>query len=166
MALAGALLLAPGLLITGQPNDPARAREPFIGTWKLVSAQETLKDGTVRPYKDLGPTGQGILIYSADGHMCAELMNPDRPRWGDPPTDAQRLASVDGFVAYCGRFEVDPVQHVMVHLPEVAWKPNYIGTRQVRPYTFAGGHLIYSARAPRDGAPDVVEWRIEWERVK
>jgi hypothetical protein len=150
----------------GQQSDDSSVRNRFIGTWKLVAAQETLRDGTVRPYKELGPHGQGYLIYSADGHMCAELMNRDRPRWGDPPTPDQKVASVDGFVSYCGRFEIDAANHVMVHYPEVAWKPNYVGTKQSRPYTFEGGHLVYSAKTSRDGAPEVVQWRIEWEKVK
>ena len=150
----------------GQQSDASSVRSRFIGTWKLVGAWEKLKDGTTRPYKDLGPKGQGYLMYSADGHMCAQLMNPDRPRWSDPPTAEQKVASVDGFVGYCGRFEIDEANHVMVHYPEVAWKPNYVGTRQARPYTFEGDHLVYSAHTPRDGAPEVEQWRIEWEKVE
>ena len=150
----------------GQQSDASSVRSRFIGTWKLVTAWEKLKDGTTRPYKEIGAKGEGYLIYSADGHMCAQLMNPDRPRWGDPPTAEQKIASVDGFVSYCGRFEIDEANHVMVHYPEVAWKPNYVGTKQARPYTFEGGHLVYSGRTPRDGAPEVVQWRIEWEKVR
>ena len=160
------VLLAPEGSGAGQPNDAASVRARFIGTWRLVSARETLKDGTVRPYKNLGPKGQGYLMYSADGHMCAELMNPERPRWDTPPTAQQKAASLEGFVAYCGRFEVDAAKHLMTHYPEVAWKPNYVGTKQVRPYSFEGEHLVYSARTPPDGEPEVVEWRIEWEKVR
>ena len=150
----------------GQQNDAASVRRKFIGTWKLISAEEKLKDGTVRPYKELGPKAQGYLMYAADGHMCAELMNPERPRWDNPPTPAQEIAAIEGFLGYCGRFEIDATNHVMWHSPDLAWKPNYIGTRQSRPYMFERGHLVYSAKTPLDGEPEVAEWRIEWERAK
>jgi hypothetical protein len=32
-----------------------RVGPSLIGTWKLVSATETLRDGRTRPYPDLGP---------------------------------------------------------------------------------------------------------------
>jgi hypothetical protein len=81
----------------------------FIGTWILISTEEKLKDGSSRPYQDVGPRGRGYLIYTADGHMCAELTGADRPKWKVPATTAQKIAAMETFSAYCGRFEVDEV---------------------------------------------------------
>jgi len=72
--------------VSAQGQDSRYVRSQFLGTWKLVSTEERLKDGTVRPYKDVGPHGVGYLMYAADGHMCAELTSPGRPKWDDPPT--------------------------------------------------------------------------------
>ena len=140
-------------------------RSRFLGTWKLVSSEEKLKDGTVRPFKELGPHGVGYLMYAADGHMCCVLTNPDRPRWDDPPTAAQMTAAIEGLAAYGGRFEIDEVNHVMWHYPELAWKPDYVGTKQARPYQLDGDRLIFSDKAPED-SPGVDRWTIVWVKVK
>jgi hypothetical protein len=146
--------------------DAASLRSQFLGTWKLVSAEDHLKNGTVRPYSVLGPHGVGYLMYTPDGHMCAELFNADRPKWDEPPTAAQKMAAIDGLTAYCGRFEIDEVKHVMMHYPEIAWMPNFVGTDQPRPYRFEGGRLIFSDKAGPDDEKDVESWTITWEKVK
>ena len=150
---------------TGPSQTSANVRSQFLGTWKLVSSEEKLKDGSVRPYKFLGPHGVGYLMYAADGHMCGELTNPDRPRWDSPPTDAQKIEAIEGMAAYCGRFEIDEANHVMWHYPELAWTPNYVGTKQARPYRLEGNRLIFSGKASQDGDKDVEQWTIVWEKV-
>ena len=149
-----------------QSENSAGVRRQFVGTWRLVSAEEKLKDGGVRPYKEVGPQGAGYLMYSADGYMCAELMNPDRPKWDEPPTAAQKIAAIEGFIAYCGRFEIDSVNHVMWHYPDAAWNPNFVATKQSRPYRFEGNRLIFSAKTPPEDKGEVAQWTIVWEKVK
>jgi len=145
----------------GSPN----AQVQFVGTWKLVSTEETLKDGSSRPYQDVGPRGTGYLIYTADGHMCAELAGADRPKWKAPPTTAQKVAAMETFSAYCGRFEVDEVNHVMWHYPDLALDPNFVGTKQRRPYRFEGNRLIFSDKqAPEEDDQTVDRWKIVWEK--
>lgn len=137
-------------------------RERFIGAWELQSAEFTMKDGTKRPYPDLGADGRGYLMYTADGHMCAQLVNPKRPTWKNPlrPTDAEKVAAMDGLTAYCGRFEVDESKRIMTHYPEVAWKPNFEGTTQPRPYAFNGDLLTFSDK--EDEEPGAVSYSIVW----
>ncbi|MGB6481113.1 MAG: lipocalin-like domain-containing protein, partial [Candidatus Sulfotelmatobacter sp.] len=115
-------------------------RERIVGTWKLVSMEETMKDGTSRPFPSFGPHAKGFLMYQPEGYMCAEIVNPDRPNWVDPahPTPEEKLATADGTFAYCGRYEIDVKQQWIVHLPEVATDPGYMGSRQIRPYHFEG----------------------------
>ncbi len=63
--------------------------------------------------------------------------------WADPthPTQGEKVAAADGTFAYCGHYEIDVKQNQIVHLPEVATDPGYVGSRQVRPYTFENGRL-------------------------
>jgi lipocalin-like protein len=136
----------------------------FLGTWKMVSASEKLKDGTSRPFKELGPEGTGYLIYSPDGHMCCALTNPHRPRWDEPPSLAQQTAAIEGLVAYAGPFEIDEVNQVVSHFPEVAWRPEWVGSRQVRHFRFDGDHLTLSSDAP-EGSPEVEGWAIVWVKA-
>ena len=104
-------------------------RDRIVGTWKLVSAEDIMKAGTTRPYPTYGPHGKGFLMYQRDGYMCADLVNPDRPKWADPvhTTPEEKVAAADGTFAYCGRYEIDAKQKQIIHLPEVATDPNIRG---------------------------------------
>jgi Lipocalin-like domain len=141
-------------------------REQLVGTWKLVSTEETMKDGTTRPFLSYGPHGKGFLMYQRDGYMCADLVNPDRPKWADPvhTTLDEKTAAADGTFAYCGRYQIDVKQKQIVHLPEVATNPGYVGSRQIRPYAFESGRLILSDIEKDD--PTVSRWKIVWEKVR
>ena len=162
------LLLALCLLVVcrrhafGQSESEVRNR--LIGTWKLVSTVETLKNGTTR--ETFGPHGQGFLMYEADGYMCANEVNPDRPKWGDTdrPTKEEALAAGNSTFAYCGRFEIDLQKNQVIHLPEIATDPGYVGTRQIRPYHFEADKLILSDTVTDD--PEVVSWKIVWQKAK
>jgi Lipocalin-like domain len=147
------------------PAHLALLHDKLVGTWVLVSARDRMKDGSERFYPDLGAHGKGYLVYTADGHMCAQLMNPDRPKWKefDKPTEAEKISAIDGFSAYCGRYEVDEEKGMLVHLPELAWSPNYVGTRQLRPYTLQDGLLTFAGK-PLD-EPEVESYSITWRRA-
>jgi hypothetical protein len=140
-------------------------RDRIVGTWKLVSAEETLMNGTTRAFPSFGPRAKGFLMYQRDGYVCGELMNPDRPKSTDPlhTTAEEKAAAADGAFAYCGRYEIDVQQRWIVHLPEVATDPGYVGSRQIRPFSFEGGRLILSD--VEKGDPSVTRWQIIWEKV-
>ena len=147
------------------PAHLASLHDKLVGTWLLVSARDRMKDGSERFYADLGAHGKGYLVYTADGHMCQQLMNPDRPKWKefDKPTEAEKISAIDGFSAYCGRYEVDEEKGMLVHLPELAWSPNYVGTRQLRPYTLQDGLLTFAGKPLDD--PEVESYSITWRRA-
>ena len=75
---------------------------PFVGAWKLISWEVTQPDGTIHyPY---GKNVVGYLLYTADGYMAADIMNPDRQQ-SDPhfPLElaaAQTLPEPDRARAY------------------------------------------------------------------
>jgi len=160
---AGVLLVL--LISAGALNAQSGMQKAFIGTWKLVSTEEKLRDGSARPYPDIGANAKGYLMYTADGHMCATLMKPGRPNWHgeiEDSTDAEKISAASGYTAYCGTYKVDEKNHVMFHYPELSLYPNFIGTEQERPYRFEGNRLIFSSTVPEG---DVTSWKIVWERV-
>lgn len=53
-------------------------RERLIGAWTLVSYQEIPVDGS-ESFEPLGPDPRGIIMYTPDGYMSAQLSRPDRP---------------------------------------------------------------------------------------
>jgi hypothetical protein len=153
-----------GSSVLGQTESDIRDR--IVGTWKLVSTEETMKDGTTRPFPAFGPQCKGFLMYQREGYMCAYLLNPDRLKWADPahPTPEEKLAAADGTFAYFGRYEIDVKQKQIIHLPEVATNPGYVGSRQIRPYTFQDGRLILGDVEKND--PNVARWKIVWEKTQ
>jgi len=163
LLLAVCVLCVSLLWQTGK--DKVEIRRKIVGTWKLVLTESTLKDGSKR--HDYGPNGKGFLMYSADGHMCAVEMDPDRPKWGNPerPTQEEKASAFDASYGYCGPYEMDTKQNLLIHLPEVSTGPGYVGTRQIRPYRFEGDRLILSGGIVED-EPDVAAWKVVWERVK
>ena len=168
VAIALVSTIAAILVVAAQSSRTKESSERahFIGTWELVSTENQFADGSKRPYADLGKDAKGYLIYAADGHMCAGLMNPNRPRWKDArkPTDEEKASAMGGFTAYCGRYEIDVTNHVVYHYPDVAWMPNWIGTRQVRPYKLDGDILVFSDKATDQ--PPIVGYAITWRKSK
>ena len=158
-----ALLMCSGFVFA---QSESGIQDRIVGTWKLVSTEQTLKDGTTRPYPWFGPHAKGFLMYARDGYMCADLVNPDRPKWVDPnqPTTEEKAAATDGSFAYCGRYEIDVKQDRLIHLPEVATDPGYVGSRQIRPYKFEDGRLVLSDVETQ--RPGVLRWKIVWEKVR
>jgi len=144
----------------------SEVRHRIVGNWRLVSAEETMKDGTTRPFPDFGPRAKGFLMYQRDGYMCAELMNPDRHKSADSgqSTPEEKIAATEGSFAYCGRYKINAKQKWIVHLPEVATDPAYVDSRQVRPFSFEGGRLILSDIEKNDSS--VARWKIVWEKVQ
>ena len=154
-----------GMLSAQEHSGGDSVRKKFVGTWKLVSTQEQLRDGRTRPYPDLGDKASGYLMYTDDGHMCAALMKPDRPDWNNDDehaTDAEKISAASGFTSYCGRYAIEESSHTMVHYPEVAFRPNFIGSVQKRPYRFEGKRLIFSDTV---ATGEVQRWTITWERI-
>ena len=136
----------------------------IIGTWELVSTEERLTNGSKRPYLDVGALGKGYLMYTADGHMCAAAMNPERPAWQDvnKPTETEKVRAMDGFFGYCGRYEIDTLHHTIYHYPEVSLDPNFVGSKQIRPYGLDTEILTFS---DKDTTPGVESYTIRWRKI-
>jgi hypothetical protein len=164
LIFAALLALAATRLYPQTTESEQTVREKLIGTWTLVSTEEKLRNGSTRPYPDLGPEAKGYLMYTGDGHMCALLMKPNQPKWHDDiyPTDPEKLSAGSGFTSYCGTYTIDAKRHVIVHHPRVSYSPNFIDTNQPRPYRFEADRLVLSDTIP-DG--EVERWTIIWQKA-
>jgi hypothetical protein len=157
------LLLAATALAQTTAATPTAAQ--LIGTWQLVSIEDTAKDGTAGPSAQFGAHPRGFLMYHPDGHMCAEIVNTDRPAWKDPAnaTDAEKITYYDTFIAYCGTYKLDAERSVVTHYPTVAWTPAYVGSTQVRPFKIEGNRLTITVGGV---SPTVTKRVLVWERGK
>ncbi len=121
---------------------------PFVGTWKLISWEVTRPDGTIHhPY---GKDVVGYLIYTADGYMSAEIMDPDRLQ-SDPNfplevanaqtlSDSDRASAYSTYLSYCGTYTVEG--STVTHHVKAGLIPSWTGSEQPRSFKFENGYLI------------------------
>lgn len=150
------------------PSTPSPTlAKALVGAWRLVSAERRLSDGTVGPSPLYGPHGVGCLIYSASGQMCVMLADPSRESWSsaDKPTPNELQAIRDHFVAYCGRYEVNEADGVVLHHIEMHVTPNHIGDIAPRRVLLEGSQLTLSVLAEQLPA-GTLEYAFKWSRIE
>lgn len=69
--------------------DAGRITASLVGAWTLESYQSRLLEGTHIQYP-LGPDATGIILYTPDGYMSAQIMRIDRPHFA---TDDSNMPS-------------------------------------------------------------------------
>ena len=115
----------------------------LVGTWRLVSLESRASDGEIR--YPLGRTPIGQLLYDVGGHISAQLMNPDRPKFASGDrlrgSDAEVRAATDGYIAYYGTYTVDMPAAVVTHHVQGALFPNSIGADELRHFRLDGDRL-------------------------
>ena len=141
-----ATLLLVVLISYTAPADATAQVDRFVGAWSLVDWRNTNADGeTVFPYGE-NPAGQ--LIYTSTGRMAAHLMRPP-----EDPSEAPRQ-----FIAYWGTYSVDVGAQAVTHHVQGADRPRWIGTDQVRPFTFEGEDRLVLSPGGQS--------RLTWVRVR
>jgi len=84
-------------------------KHQLVGTWTLVSWEQTRADGS-KNYR-FGNNPKGVNTFDGNGHFTLIIMRPDLPKLasGDPakvtPEEGQTIAS--GAIAYFGTYSVD-----------------------------------------------------------
>jgi hypothetical protein len=134
----------------------------FVGAWRLVSVETRREDGEVHRRG----RRMGYLLYSGDGYMSVAFMREGRPRFASGDirggTVEEKVAAVDGYTSYCGRYEVDGVR--VVHHIEVSLFPNWVGESQERSYELEGDRLTLSTPLMLVGGMQLSTHLI-WERA-
>ncbi|MEG4812725.1 lipocalin-like domain-containing protein [Microcoleus sp. F8-D3] len=138
-------------------------QKQFVGSWRLVSWEN--KDAEGKVTYPFGKDSLGYLMYTADGHMCATFSKTKRPIFpsGDilGGTLEEQARAVQTYITYCGKYELQ--EGKVVHRVEVSLFPNYVGTNQVRTYSFKDGKLVLTH------APEMMDGKLQtpfitWER--
>ena len=142
-------------------------RNAILGTWELVSYVAHDNHGGPIAYP-LGPDALGLIMYTADGYMSAQIMRPDRPAFDRPEADGgtpeQAAAAATGYLAYSGPFQVDESTGVVHHEVRVSLLPNWLNGTQLRQSTLDGDHLTLTATiAAPDGSETIST--LLWKRA-
>lgn len=146
--------------------DDATIAAALVGAWRLV-AWTIEYPATGRVTQPFGAEPEGLLMYSADGHLSAVIQRPGRARLSraDPNavSDAEKAAAFAGYLHYAGTWSV--ADGCVVHAVEWAMNPNLIGTRQVRRVALAGDGLELGAEEPLETPGQSRRHRIVWRRA-
>jgi hypothetical protein len=137
----------------------------FLGTWSLESFTEHSE--TAGPTQPLGPNPAGLLIYTAEGVVSAQLMRSGRCQLSADAWDRTSSAGLaklaEGYIAYCGTYDVLEETQQVIHTPIIALLPNLLERAQLRTYTFDGQLLtLETVRIGTEGLP--ITARLVWRR--
>jgi len=139
-------------------NPSSITRVDLMGAWSLESYSDTTEGKeTVFPF---GPKPIGLLIYTPDGYMSAQLMSLDRSSldvgdWNGQ-TQGDFHENARHFIAYSGEYQVDEVTATVSHMPNVSFAPDLIGKQLKRQVKLDGDRLTLT----------VVTSRVEGNSVK
>ena len=142
--------------------------EYLVGAWTLESYQSSDVDGSNVRYP-LGPDARGIIMYTADGYMSAQIMRSDRApvaRGDLQLADNDELAAVArGYLAYAGPYSVLDNGDIAHHV-DVSLLPNWIGGTQYRAAQIGDDRLQLGPAEPVLIKGTLRSGRLIWRRAK
>jgi hypothetical protein len=144
-------------------------RDRLLGAWSLVSYEERPVDGSP-PFFPMGASPKGIIMYTHDGFMSAQLSKPNRKPFasGDwfKASDAEFKDESTGYIAYTGPFRVDEEKQQLSHSMFISLFPNWIGQTQPRVVRIEGDLLFLSTASPISSAGKTVHSHLVWRRAE
>ena len=151
---------------TDASSDNRSLRKRLIGSWKLVSYEARHDDGRHVIYP-LGKDAKGYILYTPDGYMSAQIMQPDRPPYQAPDpsggTDTESAQAARGYLAYSGPYHVED-DSVVVHESEVSLFPNWVHGTQSRKAVLVDRRLELSTITPVLFGEEERTAVLVWER--
>jgi len=144
-----------------------KLRDKLIGAWKLVSFVEEPLNGSPPNYP-MGERPTGIIMYTADGYMSAQLMRANPGHFASDwfkATSEEYARVASAYFAYAGPFVVDEESSTVTHFVLVSLFPNWIGQKQQRIARIEGDALHLSTASPIQSGGRPVNAYLEWRRA-
>ena len=136
--------------------------ERLVGTWKIVSVNNTRPDGSIKQI--FGPNPKGIAVFDARGNTVIVLMSSDRPKFAannrDLGTADEYRATVQGTHAYFGSYSVIEENTLIFHVEGNTF-PNQEGIDTKRVISIDGDKFTWITPNPSVGGKS----EAIWERV-
>ena len=125
--------------------------ERFVGAWKLLVLERPGTDGHMNRSECCG-----MFVFSADGHLSVQVMEPE-PRAQLAPPGSEQYSQA-GYEASYGTYVVDERARTFTFHVEGALVRTLIGKDLPRRYEFKGNQLIVQSARPDEN------WRVIWIR--
>jgi hypothetical protein len=129
---------------------PEELRSTLVGAWRLVSYRATdVETGEV--VEPFGTPPRGLIVYTPDGHVSAQIMRADRPAFrrdrAEEGLPSELAEAAVGYLAYAGTYEV-PAADTVLHHVAFSLFPNWVGTTLTRVADWDGRLLRLALPAP------------------
>jgi hypothetical protein len=143
-------------------------RDQLIGAWKLVSYVEKPVDGSAPTYP-FGEGAQGIIMYTHDGFMSAQLSVRERAPFASDDWSKGKpeefAAAAKSYFAYTGPFQVDEEKQSLSHSMFISLFPNWIGQTQPRVVHIDRDFLTITTEKPVESLGKMVKPELLWKRA-
>jgi hypothetical protein len=143
-------------------------RDQLIGAWKLVSYVEEPIDGSAPNYP-FGEDAQGIIMYTPDGFVSAQLSRRDRASFASDDwykgAPEEFAVAASSYFAYTGPFQVDEEKGTLTHTMFISLFPNWIGQTQPRVVQIDRDFLTITAESSVESGGKLVNPYLRWKRA-
>ena len=151
-------------------------RSQLIGAWELVEYSAHSESDPSNKVYPMGQSAQGIVLYTPDGYMSAQLQIPGQPDFKvnklDGGSQDELAQAGKNYLAYTGPFYVDESgnEPVLKHHMTNCSFPNWMGNTQRRmvSITKEGGNTFLTL-GPEGAIMVMGEMRVitlKWRRLK
>ena len=130
----------------------AQTARDFLGTYDLVRTESLDDSGEwVTTTDNFGPDAVGIIMYDGVASMSVHIVRSERE------VASTSRSMVNGYMAYYGRYEVDPERRVVIHKRENHIDADRATEEGVRGFEFDGDLLILTVEPAR-------QFRLFWRK--
>jgi hypothetical protein len=134
----------------------------LVGTWTLVSWEQTNSDGT--KLRRFGDNPVGVAFFDEGGRYIISVMRSDRAKYASAApvkgTAEENKATAAGTMTYFGTYSANEADgSIAIHIEGCSF-PNWSGGHQKRGVAIAGDRLTLTVR-PVTG--EIVE--VIWKRA-
>jgi hypothetical protein len=135
----------------------------ITGRWNIVEWVQQYDDGRVA--YPMGKALRGFIEYG-QRHVFVVIEKAHRPPFSSggqwSASDAEKAAAYDGYMTYCGEYEVDGP--AIIHRVHHSLFPDWEGGVQKRQASLNGNLLTLSGRI-EDGTPQARVVKLIWQRA-
>jgi hypothetical protein len=159
---AAALLVAAlGFGIDNAPAQQRPVKDQLVGTWMLVSIDQTDKEGKKQDI--FGPNPRGVQVFDASGQYMQIISRSDVPKFATnnrlKGTPEENTAAVRGITATFGTWTVDEAGKTLTVRYAGSMFPNQIGTESKRMISVTADELKVTNPATASGVISNTVWR-------
>ena len=137
LSLSAVVALGLALLPNNGVAQQKTLKEQVVGTWALVSAETTNKDGS--KVHSFGPNPKGMVIFEANGRYVQVNISATMPKFASgnrmTGTADENKSVVQGSIAYYGTWTLDDASKTMIQHVDATTFALQAGTDLKRPIT-------------------------------